>query len=339
MKAAVLYGPGDLRVTDFPTPVMGEDCVKVAVAYCGVCGTDFHKYAGKGGSRPVSYPVPLGHETSGVVVEVGSKVKAFKPGDRVTVDPNWSCGHCWFCQNGKRHFCSNSRGVVKGMAEFICPPQENVYHIPDSLSLKDAALTEPLSCCLHGLDLLNVSLGDTVAIVGLGAIGQLMLQLLAHSAAANIIVIEPVEEKRQTALDLGASIFINPMQEDPVEAIRAAGISNVDKVMECGGVTATAETAIRVAGKGATVVLFSVADPDAVLPLKLYEAFQKELTIRTSFINPVTTGRAIQLLTKGTIDSSRAISYVLELEELEQEIRTRHYSRLGKVIVRISGSE
>ena len=116
MKAAVLFGPGDLRVTDFPEPPLGEDCVKVAVAYCGVCGTDFHKYAGKGGSRPVTYPVPLGHEVSGVVVETGSKVKDFKPGDRVTVDPNWSCGHCWFCQNGKRHHCTNSRGVVKGMA-------------------------------------------------------------------------------------------------------------------------------------------------------------------------------------------------------------------------------
>ncbi len=339
MKAAVLFGPGDLRVTDFPEPPLGEDCVKVAVAYCGVCGTDFHKYAGKGGSRPVTYPVPLGHEASGIVVDVGSKVKDFKPGDRVTVDPNWSCGHCWFCQNGKRHFCVNSRGVVKGMAEFICPPQENVYHIPDSLSLKDAALAEPLSCCLHGMDLLDVKLGDTVAIIGLGAIGQIMLQLLAHSAAANIIVIEPVEEKRRRAMEMGCTLFINPMKEDPSQAIRDAGIPNVDKVMECGGVTATAETAIRVAGKGATVVLFSVADPDAVLPLKLYEAFQKEITIRTSFINPLTTGRAIRLLSSGAIDTSAAISYVLELGELEEEIRTRRYSRLGKVVVRVSGAE
>ena len=339
MKAAVLFGPGDLRVTDFPVPPMGEDCVKVAVAYCGVCGTDFHKYQGKGGSRPVKYPVPLGHEISGVVVETGAKVTDFKPGDRVTVDPNWSCGHCWFCQNGKRHFCENSRGVVKGMAEFICPPQENVYHIPDSLSLKDAALTEPLGCCLHGLDLLDVKLGDTVAIIGMGAIGQLMLQLCAHSAAANIIVIETVEEKRQRALDMGATLFINPLTEDPAEAIWDAGIHNVDKVMECGGVLATAETAIRVAGKAATVVLFSVADPNAELKLNLYEAFQKELTIKTSYINPYTTGRAIRLLANGAIDTSSAISYILELEELEEEIKSRRYSRLGKVVVRISGEE
>ncbi len=337
MKAAVLCSPGDLRVTDFPVPAMGDDCVKVAVAYCGVCGTDFHKFAGKGGSRPVTYPVPLGHEASGVVVAVGPKVTNFKTGDRVTVDPNWSCGHCYFCQNGKRHHCSNSRGVVKGMAEFICPPQENVYHIPDSLSLKDAALAEPLSCCLHGVDLLDVKLGDTVAVVGMGAIGQIMLQLLAKSAAANIIIIETVEEKRQTAMELGATLFINPRVEDPVEAIKEAGIPNVDKVMECGGLTITAQTALDVAGKGATVVLFSVADPDAVLPLKLYEAFQKELVIKTSYINPNTTGRAVRLLSSGAIDTSHAISYVLELEELKEEIETRRYSRLGKVVVRIAG--
>ena len=339
MKAAVLFGPGDLRVTDFPEPPLGEDCVKVAVAYCGVCGTDFHKYAGKGGSRPVTYPVPLGHEVSGVVVETGSKVKDFKPGDRVTVDPNWSCGHCWFCQNGKRHHCTNSRGVVKGMAEYICPPQENVYHIPASLNLKDAALTEPLSCCLHGMDLLDVKLGDTVAIIGLGAIGQIMLQLCAHSAAANIIVIEPVEEKRQRAMEMGATLFINPINCDPAIAIREAGIENVDRVMECGGVTATAISAMKIAGRGATVVLFSVADPDAVLPLNLYEAFQKELVIKTSYINPNTTDRAIRLLGSGAIDTSTAISYVLELEELEEEIKTRRYSRLGKVVVKISGAE
>lgn len=339
MKAAVLFGPGDLRVTDFPEPALADGCVKIAVSYCGVCGTDFHKFQGKGGSRPVVYPVPLGHEASGIVVEVGSRVKHFKPGDRVTVDPNWSCGHCWFCQNGKRHFCTNSRGVVKGMAEYICPPQENVYHIPDTLSLKDAALAEPLSCCLHGLDLLDVKLGDTVVVVGMGAIGQIMLQLLAHSAAANIIVIEPVEEKRQRAMEMGATLFVNPFIEDPVEAIRRAGIENVDKVMECGGVSATAQTAIEVAGKGATVVLFSVADPDAVLPLKLYEAFQKELTIRTSFINPLTTGRAIRLLSAGAIDTSAAISYVLTLEELEEEIKTRRYSRLGKVVVKVGDGE
>jgi len=284
-----------VEITSFPEPLMGEDCVKVAVAWCGVCGTDFHKFAGKAGSRPVTYPVPLGHEVSGVVAEVGSKVTNFKVGDRVTVDPNWSCGHCYYCQNGKRHLCENSRGVVKGMAAYICPPVENVYHIPDSLSLREAALTEPLSCCLHGMDLLDVQLGETVAIVGMGAIGSLILQMCAHSAAANIVIIEPEESKRQTAMDMGATMFINPTEENPADTIRKANI-RIDRVIECVGIPATIETALDIAGRGATVVLFGVASPEARVAFKPYEAFAKELIIKTSYINPGTTQRATLLL-------------------------------------------
>ena len=107
MKAAVLFAPGDLRITDFPAPAMADDAVEVSVAYCGLCGTDFHKFAGKAGSRPVTYPVPLGHEISGVVVETGSAVTTFKKGDRVTVDPNWSCGYCHYCKKGSSHTLVN----------------------------------------------------------------------------------------------------------------------------------------------------------------------------------------------------------------------------------------
>ena len=322
MIAGVLLAPGKVEITEFPEPPMGEDCVKVAVAWCGLCGTDFHKFAGKAGSRPVTYPVPLGHEISGVVAEVGPKVTGFKVGDRVTVDPNWSCGHCYYCQDGKRHLCENSRGVVKGMATYICPPVENVYHIPDSLSLREAALTEPLGCCLHGMDLMDVRLGETVAIVGMGAIGSLMLQLCAHSAAGQIIIVEPEESKRELAMKMGASLFINPKEEDPKEAIARAGI-RVDKVMECGGIPATIETALDIAGRGATVVLFGVAAPEA------------RVVIKTSYINPGTTRRAIDLLACGAIDTSLAISKQLELEELPEEMATRRFSRLGKVLVRV----
>lgn len=336
MKAAVLFGPGDVRVTDFPQAALKPGDVKISVAYCGLCGTDFHKFAGKAGSRPVTYPVPLGHEISGVVTEVGEDVSDFKAGDRVTADPNWSCGRCYWCQRGLRHLCSNSRGVVKGMAQYVCVPQENVYHLPDRLSLRDAALTEPLSCCLHGMELLDMKMGDCVAIIGMGAIGQLMLQLCVHSAA-NTIIIETDEEKRKTALELGAGLFINPLHEDVEDVIRRANISCVNRVMECGGLPATAEMALKIAGRGATVVLFGVSDAEAVVPLHQYDAFSKELIIKTSYINPAATGRAIGLLAAGAIDTEHIVSRVIELEELPEELKTRRYSRRGKVLVRVAG--
>lgn len=335
MKAAVLRGPKDVRVEEFPEPPMNENCVKIAVAYCGLCGTDFHKFAGKSGSRPVTYPVPLGHEASGVVVEVGKDVTQFKVGDRVTVDPNWSCGKCHWCHKGKRHLCRNSKGVVKGMAEFICPPEENVYHIPDSLSLRDAALTEPLSCCLHGIELLDVKMGDVIVIIGMGAIGLMMLQLCLKASAGKIIVVEPIEEKRETALKMGASLFINPQTEDVAKVIKENGITCVDKVLECVGLVPTAQLALEVADPGATVVLFGVSDNGAILPVDLYKAFTKELTIKTSYVNPGTMPAAIDLLEKKAIETDSFIQEIA-IEQLPEELKTKQFTKKGKVVVRIS---
>lgn len=334
MKALILTGRHEVHVGEFPVPEMKDDCVKVAVSYCGLCGSDLHKYEGRSGSRPLKLPVPLGHEISGVVEAVGKDVRDFKPGDRVTVDPNWSCGGCWFCRRGISHMCENSRGVVKGMADYICPPRENVYHIPDSLSLLDAALTEPLSCCIHGMDLLDVKLGETVAIVGMGAIGVIMLQLCRLTSAANVIVIETVESKRETAMKLGATAFINPTTCNPRETIEAMGIRNVDKVMECVGLPVTVNTALDVAGMGARVVLFGLGDPEKPVPFNQYAAITKELDIQTSFLNPHTTERAVNLLTAGALDTDAIIGKVLSPEEMVTELAERTWSKQGKVIVK-----
>lgn len=334
MKAVILTGKHQVHVGEFPAPPMDDNAVEVEVAYCGLCGSDLHKYEGKNGSRPVTYPVPLGHEVSGIVKSTGKNVTAFAPGDRVTVDPNWSCGKCWFCQRGLNYMCENSKGVVKGMADIICPPQENVYKIPDNLSLRDAAMTEPLSCCLHGMDLVDLKLGETVAIVGMGGIGAIMLQMCRHSSAANIIVIETMEEKREKAMQLGATLFINPTNCDPVEVIRENGIYNVDKVIECVGLPVTVNTALNVAGKAARVLLFGLGDKDTPVSINNYEILTKELDIQTSFLNPHTTERAIQLLSHGVIDVDAIISKEMSADELVVELVERTWTKKGKVLVK-----
>lgn len=334
MDALILTGKGQVHIGAFPEPPMDDNTVKVAISYCGICGTDLHKFEGKSGSRPLKLPVPLGHEISGVVVEVGSKVTSFKSGDRVTVDPNWSCGKCFYCQSGLSHLCENSRGVVKGMADFICPPQENVYKLPDSLSLLDAALTEPVSCCLRGMDHLDIKLGHTVAIVGMGAIGTIMLQLCRRAGAGKILVLEAVEEKREKALAMGADLFINPMTENVQESLAAAGIRHIDRVLECVGLEATVNTAISVAGRGATVVLFGLSDPEKPMGIDHYQAMTKELQLKTSFLNPHTTHRAIALLEQGALDTAGIISAVISPEEAVEELAQRKRVRQGKVIVK-----
>ena len=148
MKAVVLYGPKNVNIGQLPMADLKAEEVRVKVAYCGICGSDFHKYAGKKNTHTIHYPVALGHEVSGVIAEVGVEVTEYKVGDRVTVDPNWSCGKCHYCKEGKPSFCEHARGVVKGMAEYVVSPVENVYPLPDSLPLRDAVLAEPLAFLL-----------------------------------------------------------------------------------------------------------------------------------------------------------------------------------------------
>ncbi|MBR4768277.1 MAG: zinc-dependent alcohol dehydrogenase family protein, partial [Lachnospiraceae bacterium] len=294
MKAVVLYGPHNVAVGELPEPPLGAGDVRIRVAYCGICGSDLHKFEGKANTHPIRYPVALGHEISGVVAAVGENVTNFRPGDRVTADPNWSCGKCRYCRAGKPSFCERARGVVKGMAEYVSVPEENVYALPDNLSLRDAALAEPLACCLHGIDLLDVRQGERVVLVGLGAIGLIMMQLLRRTGAASITVVEYAAEKRELALSLGATEFVCSKDEEALE--RYLKTPSGDKVIECVGRGAAQQIALSAADKGATVVLFGVSDAAEKLPVSFYDAFAKELTIKTSFVNPHTTARAVALL-------------------------------------------
>lgn len=333
MKAVVLYGKRDVKVGDFPVAEVGDKDIKVAVEYCGICGTDFHKVMGRAGSRPVKYPVPLGHEISGYVAEVGKDVVGFAVGDPVTVDPNYSCGECYYCKEGKGSFCENSRGVVKGMAEYVVAPVKNVYHLPEGIDMKDAALCEPLACCLHGTDLLGTVHGENVALIGFGSIGVIMLQLLRLAGAGRILVIEPREEKREMALSMGATDFVSPFDE---EALRGIGEKlHISKVIECVGNMFAQKLAISVADKGATVVFFGVSGAEEQLPVCVYDLFVKELTLKTSYINPHTTGRALELLANKRLDTDSIFSAILSMEEAVGELLEPNYSKIGKVLVKI----
>ena len=334
MKAIVLYGPGDVRLADFPEKEMTENDVRIRVLYCGICGSDFHKVAGKKNTHPVHYPVPLGHEISGIVEAVGKNVTHFQVGDHVTADPNHSCGKCRYCQAGKPSFCEKARGVVKGMAEFVIVPEENVYRLPAGVSQEMGALAEPLSCCLHGIDLLGVQAGENVALVGYGAIGAMMLPLLRRAGAAKIAVLELSEERRAMALQAGADYAISPTDTADIEALCEQ--LWITKVMECVGITAAQETALQVAGFGATVVLFGVGDSAARLPLSTHAAFLKELVIKTSYINPHTMERALLLLASGAFKKEQVIAKELSMQEAVEEFHTPTHSKKGKVLVRIA---
>lgn len=332
MRAGYYTGDRTYEVREIPDREPIDDEVKIRVAWCGLCGTDIHKFQGKNGASVVIPPIILGHECSGTVVAVGPDSKYFKVGDRVACDPSWGCGKCSYCQQGLPNFCLERHGVAKGFADYVYPPEKNVYHISDSLDLETAAFAEPLSCAIHGLDLIKIKSGKTVVMYGMGAIGSLMLQLIRYTGAAQIIVVEREEEKRKLALELGATMAVNDAEIEKVSRD-----INIDYVVECIGLKSTMEQAIRVAGKNSKVLLFGLGDPDQPISFNQFEAYTKELSIYTSFLNPLSTERAVHLLESGLIDTKKIISAEISLEEMGKELETLEFARKGKVMVSLSG--
>lgn len=339
MKAAVYFGRHDLRVTEVDQGPVGDNQVRVNVKYCGVCGTDIHIYEGDGGALEVSPPLVIGHEFSGIVTEVGRNVKSVKAGDRVSVDPNDMCGECYFCRNAQAHFCTNGIGIGTtypgGFAEYVTVREKQVFRIPDNLSFETAALVETVSCCLHGIDLCGIKAGTAVFIIGAGPIGLLMLQLARMAGAGKIMVSEVVPEKRALALKYGADVVIDPSTED-VGAVLSANCTCVGCVIECAGTTRTIEQAIEHAGKGATVMMFGLVAPEAEVAVKPHEVFRKELKITSSFINPYTFDRAIEVLALGKVKVDEIITDILPLDEINKAFEDVSYRRRGKVLIKIS---
>lgn len=337
MKAAVYQGKHDIRVQDVEIRTPAADEVLIKVQACGVCGTDLHIYAGAEGAAKCNPPTILGHEFSGIVYEVGSNVKNFKPGDRVCVDPNDMCGNCYFCRNGKVHFCENMIGIGTtvdgGFAEFCTVREKQVYSIGDSLSFEEGAMAEPVACCLHGMDLTEVKPGDTVMLIGGGTIGLIMLQLVKLSGASAIILAEPVKSKRELVVKLGADITVDPLSNDLGEVLRQNRINHIDKVIECVGLKNTVMDALKYVGRGGTVMLFGLTHPDCEVPLKPFDVFKKEFTIKASFINPYTQGRAVSLLRSGRINVRDLITDKVKLSDINKVFEDSSYRSRGKIII------
>ena len=337
MKSAVFYGKHDLRVEESAMPQVGAEDVLIQVKACGICGTDVHIYEGDKGAAEVTPPTILGHEFSGVVAEVGANVTGVKVGDRVCIDPNCYCGKCDFCRNGIAHYCTDMIGygttVNGGFAEYCSVNQRQVYKLGNNTTFEQGAMTEPVACCLHGMDMCNIQPGSSVVVIGGGMIGLLMLQLARLAGAARTALLEPVESKREVAKKLGADICIDPIHEDVKAALAEAGMTWVNTVIECVGRTSTIEQAIDIVGNKGTVMMFGLTKPDDTISLKPFEVFQKEIELKASFINPYTQKRALELIDSGRLDVSSMVYAVAGLDELEDILSKPELRANGKYII------
>ena len=337
MKASRFLGNKTFAVTDLPTPHAGPGELVLRNQVCGVCGTDVHIYHGEPGSADVNPPVVLGHEYSGEVVEVGEGVTGFAVGDHVTVDHNIYCGHCAYCQNGKKQLCPSMEaiGVTRdgGFAQYSRIPASQAFKLEPTVPWEAAAMAEPLACCLHGIDLAGIQVGDKVCVVGGGAIGLLMVQLAKLSGASQIVLSEPNEKRRQVGLQLGATAALDPTRTDAQEAFAQVLYGGANVVIECVGNVPAVKSAFQFAGKGATVLLFSVPKVDATFDLPLFDVYKKELTIKGSFVNPDTHARAVALINSGKVDFGPIITHRFTLDQLPEAIAMQMSDASIKVVV------
>jgi 2-desacetyl-2-hydroxyethyl bacteriochlorophyllide A dehydrogenase len=320
MRAAVFEGEGRLTLQERPIPAPGPDDVLVQVAACGICGTDRHIMHGEFATAP---PVIIGHEYAGTVAAVGAGVRDVRVGDQVAIDPNIVCGQCRPCQRGQVHMCRHltALGVNRdgGFAEYALAPRRQCYVLAPHMPLLEWAMTEPLACCIHGIDLACIRAGDRVAVIGGGAIGQIMAQLARLSGAGLVAVSDTVRERREMALRLGADAVVDPTSVEPVAPGEMLD-GGADVIIEAVGSRATNRQAIAWAAPGGTVLWFGVTPPGHTVEVEPNLIFEKELRIQGARINPFTHSRAVALLASGRIQVEPLITQQIGLEALPAEL-------------------
>ena len=336
MKGNFFLGNKTFEVRDMNLGQPGPHEVLVKNMAAGICGTDVHIYHGEKGATEVDPPVVLGHEYAGIVEAVGEAVTAVKVGDCVTIDPNIYCGQCYHCRKGNKQFCDKMTAVGVnmdgGFAHYSMVPEAQCFPMKPEVGFEAMAMAEPLACCVHGIEQVDIKSGDFVAVVGGGAIGLLMVQLAKLRGAGTIILSEPVAQRREIGLQVGADYAIDPLASDPLEQVQQlTGRNGVDVVIECVGKVFATKQAFDLADRGGRILLFSVPSPDAKFDMPLIDVFKKELKIYGSFVNPDSHQQAVDLINSGKIQTAPLITHRYPIEQLEEAIHMQMSAESIKV--------
>lgn len=314
MKAAIIAGIGEIEIGEIDDPTPGPREVVVAVAGCGICGTDLHILEGE---FAPTLPVVPGHEFAGEVVAVGSAVTEVAVGDQVAVDPTLNCGECYYCRRGRGNLCERwaAIGVTApgGAAEYAKAPVANCVKLPDSVRPADAALIEPLSCAVRGFDVIAHHLGDHYLIYGAGTMGLMNLELAKRAGAASVDVVDVNPNRLETAVTLGCTNAVTSADE----LTMARGW---DVVIDCTGVVAAIEDGLGRVGRGGTFLQFGVSAEQAVARWSPYRIYNQEITITGSMAVLHSFERAAELFAAGALRPEVMISDRFPLEAYPQAL-------------------
>lgn len=341
MKAAVLEKPGYLTVKEVPLQKCGPRDIILKVHACGICGSDVRNY--KTGLRAaVALPVP-GHEFTGTVTDVGNEVKRFKIGDLIAAAPDVSCGECYYCRRGWVNVCDNHRMIgvdwPGGFAEYVHLPEEvlsrgMIHHIPDGLSLDDAAMSEPASSVLASQAMAGVTLGSTVLIIGDGPIGCLHIEVARARGASRIIMagLTRLKEAERFSPDL----LIDAGKENTPEKVKkATGGLGVDVAICANPVAATQQQAVESVRKKGVVVLFGgLPKTSPMTSLDSNRIHYGEIQVIGSFsYRAEVHQQALEVIRGGFIDPKKYFTLKVSLDDINDGFAAALAGKALKVLV------
>lgn len=318
MKAVVVSKPGEVRVENVPAPEIGPKDVLIKVGACGICGTDIHIIDGE--FPPTRYPIIIGHEFGGTVLEVGEKVVGVKEGDRVGVDPTLNCGECYFCQRGQGNLCErwNAVGVGHhpgGFAEMVAVPERCVYPLKDSMDFKAAALIEPVSCVVHGFHLLQPRVGDTYLIYGAGPMGLQNAQVARFNGASVVAIIDINPKRQEIARSFGFDVVGSSLDE-----VRHVAPRGFDNVIEATGKTKVAEMAIDAVIRRGKLLIFGVCPPGEKAAYDMFKIYNEEISIIGSMAVLNSYGPAIDVIAAGGIDTAKMVTHTFPIDRFDEAV-------------------
>lgn len=322
MKAAVLYGPLDVRVEEVPVPKIRSDEVLIKVDTVGICPSDIKNYVRTDGKiwfpyGPEGYGLS-GHELSGTVVEVGDDVKDVKVGDNVVPEIMYPCGSCKYCKKGLLNLCQYKEHLNHGYSEYIAVKAKYLYKIPPNVTFEKAAFSEPLAVVLHTNDVIMPRPDDYVLIVGAGPMGLLHL-MVTKLSGAKVIVSEINEKRLNFAKQLGADYVINPTKLDLQEEVKKITGYGADGVIVTIGNKAAIESGIQAAGPASTVAIFASAYPDITISINPNIIHWREMKITGSYEHmPIDMQRALNLMNDNKIDPTVIVTGRFKLDNIKE---------------------
>jgi D-arabinitol dehydrogenase (NADP+) len=322
MRALVYRAPREFDVREVPRPRAHAGEVVVDVSLAGVCGTDLHLHAG---GFFAQFPLTPGHESVGVVREVGAGVHHVEPGQRVAVDNASACGRCVECSRGQHLFCENflSLGVNApgGFAESLVSPGHKIYPA-DDLADNIALFAEPLACAVHGMDVLALKPGADVLMIGSGTTGLLLAQLLVHGGAGRVTVAAPSEFKLALARSYGVDrvVQISRDADQTFQTLRALAPDGFDVAIDVTGASTVVQTLPDLVAANGTVFVYGMCDEEDRVHWRPYDIFRRQLHVKGSFAQVNCFDRSLAMLRSGRVRTEGLITHRFTLDQYAEAL-------------------